>query len=177
MRNEDLDPQRCRAEFVEAMIEDLRWLGIEWSEGPDCGGPVGPYTQSERRAFYLEAWRTLRDLGSDLSVHLLAEGCGARRRERRMTGMMSRCIRGRAGRGQGCGRSASPSQGRAEAAVSTWDLPRGVNWRFRVPDGEEICFTDLHLRAAADGCGARFWGLHCVAAGRCARVPVGGCGR
>jgi glutamyl-tRNA synthetase len=41
-RNEDLDLQRCRPGFVQAMLEDLRWLGIEWAEGPDCGGPVGP---------------------------------------------------------------------------------------------------------------------------------------
>src|SRR5450631_474787 len=63
LRNEDLDSQRCRPEFVQAMLEDLRWLGIEWVEGPDCGGPVGPYTQSERRGHYLQAWRKLRDLG------------------------------------------------------------------------------------------------------------------
>ena len=54
LRNEDLDSQRCRPQFVQAMMDDLRWLGIEWAEGPDCGGPCGPYTQSERRGFYLE---------------------------------------------------------------------------------------------------------------------------
>src|SRR5437667_3472384 len=63
VRNEDLDPQRSRAEFVSAMIEDLRWLGLHWSEGPDCGGPNGPYSQSKRRPFYLDAWRRLRDGG------------------------------------------------------------------------------------------------------------------
>lgn len=63
LRNEDLDPQRCRPEFVAAMIEDLRWLGISWSEGPDCGGAFAPYTQSERREFYLSAWKILRDAG------------------------------------------------------------------------------------------------------------------
>ena len=42
LRNEDLDPQRCQPEFVAAMYEDLRWLGIVWSEGPDCGGPYAP---------------------------------------------------------------------------------------------------------------------------------------
>ena len=63
LRNEDLDSERTRPEFVEAMMEDLRWLGIAWSEGPDSGGPVGPYSQSERRGFYLEAWRKLRDSG------------------------------------------------------------------------------------------------------------------
>jgi len=69
LRNEDLDPQRSRQEFASAMIEDLRWLGIRWSEGPDCGGPHGPYSQSERRDFYLDAWRRLRD-GDYLSVQL-----------------------------------------------------------------------------------------------------------
>src|SRR5579872_5536669 len=61
LRNEDLDAQRCRPEFVQAMYEDLRWLGIRWTEGPDCGGPYAPYSQSERRDFYLDAWSKLRD--------------------------------------------------------------------------------------------------------------------
>jgi glutamyl-tRNA synthetase len=64
LRNEDLDPQRSRPEFVEAMLEDLRWLGLRWDEGPDCGGPFGPYSQSERRAHYLRAWCQLRATGS-----------------------------------------------------------------------------------------------------------------
>ncbi|HVG91767.1 MAG TPA: glutamate--tRNA ligase family protein, partial [Alphaproteobacteria bacterium] len=77
-RNEDLDYQRCKPEFVRAMYEDLRWLGLDWDEGPelsfdhsghgdddrsDRGGPFGPYSQSERRSFYLDAWRKLRDTG------------------------------------------------------------------------------------------------------------------
>src|SRR5271157_2593821 len=56
LRNEDLDPQRSRAEFARAMMEDLRWLGIRWSEGPACGGAYGPYAQNARRTHYLEAW-------------------------------------------------------------------------------------------------------------------------
>src|SRR6185437_3217416 len=63
LRNEDLDPQRSRPEFASAMIEDLRWLSLRWNEGPDCGGPHAPYSQSRRRSLYLEAWRKLRDSG------------------------------------------------------------------------------------------------------------------
>jgi hypothetical protein len=63
LRNEDLDPRRSRAEFVRAMMADLRWLGIRWTEGPDCGGEFGPYSQSDRRSHYLEAWRRLREGG------------------------------------------------------------------------------------------------------------------
>src|ERR1041385_3707032 len=58
LRNEDLDPDRCKPEFVQAMLEDLRWFGFEWQEGPEVGGPYGPYSQSERMDFYRDAiWR------------------------------------------------------------------------------------------------------------------------
>jgi glutamyl-tRNA synthetase len=66
-RNEDLDYQRCKPEFVKAMYEDLHWLGLDWDEGLDINGvsrgDFGPYSQSERRSFYLDAWRKLRDSG------------------------------------------------------------------------------------------------------------------
>ena len=77
MRMEDLDPERSRAEYAEAALEDLRWLGIEWQEGPgrmdaqigsltgsqigpQMDGPYASYAQSGRRAIYLDAWRRLR---------------------------------------------------------------------------------------------------------------------
>jgi glutamyl-tRNA synthetase len=148
-RNEDLDLQRCRPELVQAMMEDLRWLGIEWSEGPDWGGPVGPYTQSERRGFYLEAWKTLRDSGqiypcscSRKDVALAAVAPNELDDEPMYPGT---CRPGSAVPGVAWLRL----RGTAEAAVSTCGVhhsgPAGVNWRFRVPDGEEIAFTDLHL--------------------------------
>src|SRR5258708_16356515 len=67
-RNEDLDYQRCKPEFVRAMYEDLHWLGLDWDEGFDLEsgvshGNFGPYSQSERHTFYLDAWRKLRDSG------------------------------------------------------------------------------------------------------------------
>src|SRR5439155_12905885 len=63
LRNEDLDPARCKPEFVSALIEDLRWFGFHWQEGPDCGGPFGPYTQSERHELYRAAFEKLRQGG------------------------------------------------------------------------------------------------------------------
>jgi glutamyl-tRNA synthetase len=60
LRMEDIDPERSRPEYAAAILEDLRWLGLDWDEGPDRGGPVGPYTQSERLPRYaalLEDWR------------------------------------------------------------------------------------------------------------------------
>jgi len=51
-RMEDLDVTRARPEAAALALEDLHWLGLTWDEGPDCGGPHGPYVQSERTAVY-----------------------------------------------------------------------------------------------------------------------------
>jgi glutamyl-tRNA synthetase len=155
LRNEDLDSQRCRPEFVQAMLEDLRWLGIEWAEGPDCGGLLSPYTQSERRRFYLEAWRKLRDRGTiypcTCSRKDVAQAAGAPNGLDDEPVYPGRCRSPEKQRSLAPpGRIKDPApHGTAEAAVSTGAAqdaePAGVNWRFRVPDDEEICFTDLHL--------------------------------
>jgi glutamyl-tRNA synthetase len=55
MRVEDLDRSRASAEAEARLLDDLRWLGLDWDEGPDRGGPFGPYRQSERAARYDEA--------------------------------------------------------------------------------------------------------------------------
>ena len=60
LRNEDLDRARCKPGFVSAMFEDLRWFGLEWQEGPDCGGRFAPYNQSQRMDFYCAALEKLR---------------------------------------------------------------------------------------------------------------------
>ncbi len=52
LRIEDLDRPRTRPGVTERMLTDLRWLGLDWDEGPDCGGPYAPYTQSERTEIY-----------------------------------------------------------------------------------------------------------------------------
>jgi glutamyl-tRNA synthetase len=54
LRIEDTDVERSSAELEAAMLEDLRWLGLRWDEGPDTGGPRGPYRQSQRTAVYRE---------------------------------------------------------------------------------------------------------------------------
>lgn len=64
LRVEDLDPPRVLPGAEAAMLEDLRWLGLDWDEGPDVGGAHGPYRQSERAQRYEEALAYLaeRDL-------------------------------------------------------------------------------------------------------------------
>jgi glutamyl/glutaminyl-tRNA synthetase len=120
------------------MLEDLRWLGFRWSEGPDCGGPCAPYTQSERRSFYVLAWRKLRDAGfiypCTCSRKELAQAATAPNDADDEPIYSGRC--------------------RFRTDAAQFDEPAGVNWRFRVPDGEKVCFTDLHF------------GQQCFVAGR-----------
>jgi glutamyl-tRNA synthetase len=129
LRNEDLDPQRCRPEFVAATFEDLRWLGIHWTEGPDCGGPYGPYSQSERRAHYLSAWQKLRD-------NNLIYPCSCSRKD---------VAQAAGAPNDGDDQPIYSGRCRCRTDAGTFAEPAGVNWRFHVPDGEDIAFTDLHL--------------------------------
>lgn len=62
-RLEDLDPPRAVEGVAEAALDDLRWLGLDWDEGPDVGGPFGPYEQSQRSALYEDALRHLYEKG------------------------------------------------------------------------------------------------------------------
>ena len=59
LRMEDIDPARSRPEFVQGILHDLAWLGLDWDEGPDTGGPYAPYIQSQRLARYAAALETL----------------------------------------------------------------------------------------------------------------------
>ena len=63
LRMEDLDRDRVVPAARTAMLDDLRWLGITWDEGPDVGGPVGPYVQSERLPLYEAAVERLASAG------------------------------------------------------------------------------------------------------------------
>jgi glutamyl-tRNA synthetase len=131
LRNEDLDPQRSKAEFVQAMIEDLKWLGIRWDEGPDCGGKFGPYTQSERRDRYLDTWRRLRDGG-------FIYPCTCSRKDLTQAASAPNDMDDE---------PVYPGKCRARTDAKDFAEPAGVNWRFRVRDGEEVRFDDLNLGA------------------------------
>jgi glutamyl/glutaminyl-tRNA synthetase len=138
MRVEDLDESRSRAEFTRAIFEDLRWLGVRWQEGPDVGGPFAPYAQSERRAFYAGAWARLVAAGR-------VYPCRCSRRD---------VARASEAPHEGQARphqhahddepvypgTCRPREGQAPPFVGS---PAGVNWRFRVNDGEEVVFDDL----------------------------------
>ena len=61
LRVEDLDPDRSRPALQARQLADLRWLGLDWDEGPDTGGPYAPYVQSERRPRYEAALAALAE--------------------------------------------------------------------------------------------------------------------
>jgi glutamyl/glutaminyl-tRNA synthetase len=132
LRNDDLDAARFRLDFAEAMIEDLRWFGLDWDEGPDIGGPHAPYSQSQRRPIYRSALERLH------AAHLIYP-CARSRRD----------VVGAAG---------APHEGEDDEPVYPASFrpdpqaplpPLGdaiaVNWRLRVPDGEELTFRDSRL--------------------------------
>jgi glutamyl-tRNA synthetase len=64
LRIEDTDQQRATEESTRGMMASLRFLGLDWDEGPDTGGPYGPYRQSERHDLYAAAARMLLDAGA-----------------------------------------------------------------------------------------------------------------
>lgn len=129
LRNDDLDGPRCRPEFAQGALEDLRWLGFSWDEGPDVGGSYGPYSQSDRRLIYEEEFERLRVLG-----HVYP--CICSRKE-----IAAALSAPHAGDEEpiypGTCRPADPLASNRERA--------GVNWRFRVPGGEMVGFTDGQL--------------------------------
>lgn len=152
MRMEDLDPDRSRAIYADAALDDLRWLGIRWQEGPDVGGPFAPYEQSRRRAVYLDAWRRLLERGciypcrcsrKDLAGAAAAPHEGA-------------TVAGRAGTVADpledepiypgtCRQFLRNIPETLRSAGLTMDSPDGINWRFRVPDGQAVEFVDGNL--------------------------------
>jgi glutamyl/glutaminyl-tRNA synthetase len=117
LRNEDLDRDRCKPEFVRAMVEDLRWFGFAWDEGP--------YTQSERMPVYREAFQKLKRGG-----HLFPCVCSRKDVQRALQAPH-----------QGDEEPIYPGTCRGRRQESA-----KANWRFRVPHGKTIQFVDGHYR-------------------------------
>ncbi len=144
MRMEDLDQDRSRPEYAEAALRDLRWLGMDWDEGPDVGGAFGPYAQSDRGDVYMAAWKRLREGG-------FIYPCRCSRKD--LAAAVS-APHESAGGGQdaedepvypGTCRPSRTGEGVFEISGEMGDGPSGMNWRFRVPDGEALEFEDLNL--------------------------------
>jgi glutamyl-tRNA synthetase/nondiscriminating glutamyl-tRNA synthetase len=90
LRIEDTDVERSKEEYERQLLEDLRWFGLDWDEGPDKGGAYGPYRQSERRALYAEYAAKLLAQGDAYYCFCSAEQLEAERQEELRAGRQPR---------------------------------------------------------------------------------------
>ena len=87
LRIEDTDRVRSTPESEQMILDSLRWLGLEWDEGPDVGGPHGPYRQSERGEIYAQYAQQLLDAGHAFKCYRTAEELDALRESRKEAGL------------------------------------------------------------------------------------------
>ena len=86
LRIEDTDQQRSTPESEQAILDSLRWLGMDWDEGPDVGGPHGPYRQSERQGIYAGYAEQLLASGHAFKCYRTAEELDAIRNAKQESG-------------------------------------------------------------------------------------------
>jgi len=86
LRIEDTDQSRSTPESEQAILDSLRWLGLDWDEGPDCGGDFGPYRQSERKDIYRKYAEELVEKGHAFYCYRTGEELDALRAARREAG-------------------------------------------------------------------------------------------
>ncbi len=130
LRMEDLDHPKNKPGAAVAALEDLRWLGFDWDEGPDVGGPYGPYVQTERRLSYARAMAVLKARG-------LVYPCVCSRRDVEAGQSAPHAEDGLYYPGT-C-RGLFTDFAAARASLPDGRLPA---WRFRVPEGEIVRFED-----------------------------------
>jgi len=130
LRIEDTDAERSTGDFERGIIEDLKWLGIDWNEGPDKGGDFGPYRQMDRSETYSAYLSKLFDLGAVYKCYCTREELDrdreAARKEKRAIHYSGRC------------RDLSPQD---REKFESEGRPFSV--RFRTPQGERVHVGDL----------------------------------
>ncbi len=89
LRIEDTDQTRSTPESEQAILDSLRWLGMDWDEGPDKPGPHGPYRQSERSEIYQQYTQQLLDEGKAFKCYRTAEELDQLRNQRREQGLQT----------------------------------------------------------------------------------------
>ena len=127
-RIEDTDAQRDSLESYAAILDALTWLGLDWDEGPQVGGPCGPYRQSERRDTYRDALGLLMQAGEVYESYSTADEIEARHRA--------------AGRDPKLGYDNADRDLNEEQKAAFRAEGRRPVFRLRMP-GHDISFTDL----------------------------------
>src|SRR5512147_1252007 len=129
LRIEDTDAERSRDDLLEKQLAELRWLGIDWDEGPDVGGPHAPYRQSQRAASYRAALDRLATLGLTYPCFCTPEELQFSRKAQLAAGRPPRYART-------CMKLSASEVERRTAAGQKPAI------RFRVPDGRTVEFED-----------------------------------
>jgi len=131
LRMEDLDHPKVKPATAREALDDLRWLGLDWDEGPDVGGPHAPYVQTARRTLYRQALQGLQEQG-------LVYPCVCSRRD--VEAGQSAPQAGEDGLSyDGACRGRFASYDEAAASLPAGRLPA---WRFRVSGAGETSFED-----------------------------------
>ena len=138
-REEDLDTQRCKLGFAQSAVEDLKWFGCNWHEGPDVGGDYGPYRQSERLDRFIDAWKKLKNEGfiypCDKSRKDVERATQAPHLEEEISEPIYPV-------------SLRPSYNNYQKV----EYPSAKNWRFRIPDKRVVEFVDMRLGKCSYEC-------------------------
>lgn len=142
LRIEDTDPERSTQENVRVIVDALKWLGLDWDEGPEVGGPCGPYFQTQRMDTYAAALEALKERGAVYACFCTKEELDAKRAAAEAAGG------GYAGYDRTC-RDLDPAEVQRRI-----DAGEPHVWRLRVPlDHGPIAFDDAvygHVSFPAD---------------------------
>ena len=130
LRIEDTDVERSTQESDATILEDLRWLGLDWDEGPEVGGAVGPYRSSERLAIYQSRARALLDEGKAYFCFCTPDELEAERQQALANNLPAKYS----------GRCARIDPVEARARVQHGE---SAAVRFRTPQNRDITFRDL----------------------------------
>lgn len=123
LRIEDTDPERSTRENIELILRALRWLGIDWDEGPEVGGAHGPYFQTQRFDTYARALEKLEATGGTYPCFCTAEELASRRE----------AVQKGAASGPDPCRSLSEDEAASRVAAGEAHV-----WRLKVPEGRGV---------------------------------------
>lgn len=130
VRIEDTDQERSRADYTQALLDDLRWLGLDWGEGPEVGGPQAPYAQALRADIYQRYYDRLAEQGRVYPCFCSATELALARKRQLAAGQPPRYP----------GTCARLSAAEQQARLARGLLPA---LRFRIPPGRAVEFNDL----------------------------------
>jgi len=129
LRIEDTDGARSDEAFVDALVHDMKWLGVYWQEGPEVGGAYGPYWQSQRQGIYAKYYDELEQQGRIYPCFCTDQELALTRKLQLSRGQAPRYNR----------KCYEQPKEEIAARLAAGEKPA---WRFYVPDGEKIEFID-----------------------------------